>query len=171
VSDEQVEIIDDDGEVVAVVPRAVMRRDNLRHRAVYVAICAGDGRILVHRRSSTKDLWPDRWDVAVGGVLAPAESWDEGARRELAEEMGIDGCVTLEHLGDGSFADDDVDTVGRVYRVVHDGPFVFVDGEVVAAELVTVDELGRRLASDLFVPDSVALVLPLLARGRGGARG
>jgi isopentenyldiphosphate isomerase len=169
-SEEPVEIIDDHGDVVGVVPRAVMRRDNLRHRAVYVAICAGDGRLLVHRRNGTKDVWPDYWDVAVGGVLAPGESWEEGARRELAEEMGIDGPVTLEHLGDASFADDDVDIVGRVFRIVHDGPFVFVDGEVVAAESVTRDELGRRLASDVFVPDSVALVLPLLGRERGAAQ-
>jgi hypothetical protein len=41
---------------------------------------------------------------------------------------------------------------------------VFVDGEVVAAELVTADELARRLAVDSFVPDSLAMVLPLLGR-------
>jgi isopentenyldiphosphate isomerase len=136
---EPVEVIDDSGVVVGIVSRAVMRRDNLRHRAVFVAVCDSAGRLLVHQRSATKDLWPSRWDVAVGGVMAPGETWADGARRELAEEVGVEGPVVLEHLGDGSFADDDVDTVGRVYRVVHDGPFAFVDGEVVAAELVTAD--------------------------------
>jgi isopentenyldiphosphate isomerase len=159
---EPVEVIDDAGAVVGIVPRSVMRRDNLKHRAVYVAVCDTAGRLLVHQRSATKDLWPSRWDVAVGGVMAPGESWADGARRELAEEVGIDGPVALELLGDASFADADVDTVGRIYRVVSDGPFVFVDGEVVAAELVTADELARRLATDAFVPDSVAMVLPLL---------
>jgi isopentenyldiphosphate isomerase len=159
---EPVEIIDDSGAVVGVVPRAAMRRDNLRHRAVFVAICDSGARLLVHRRSADKDVWPSRWDIAVGGVLAPAESWETGARRELAEEMGIEGAVPLEHLGDGSFTDDDVDVVGRIYRVVYDGPFVFRDGEVVEARLVTAEELVRRLATDPFVPDSLALVLPLL---------
>lgn len=167
---EPVEVIDDSGAVVGVVPRTVMRRDNLRHRAVFVAIFDTAGRLLVHRRSAGKDIWPSRWDIAVGGVMAPGESWAAGARRELAEEMGIAGSVTLEHLGDGSFADADVDVVGRVYRVVHDGPFVFVDGEVVAAELVTADELQRRLATDPFVPDSLALVLPLLGAGAPARR-
>ena len=166
---EPVEIIDGSGAVVGVVARAVMRRDNLKHRAVFVAVFDSRGRLLVHQRSATKDLWPSRWDIAVGGVMAPGESWADGARRELADEMGIDGPIALEHLGDGSYADADVDTVGRVYRVVSDGPFVFVDGEVVAAELVTADELARRLATDVFVPDSLALVLPLL--GPDSARG
>jgi isopentenyldiphosphate isomerase len=165
---EPVEVIDGSGAVVGIVARAVMRRDNLKHRAVYVAVCDSRGRLLVHQRSPTKDLWPSRWDIAVGGVMAPRESWADGARRELAEEIGIDGPLTLEHLGDGSYADDDVDTVGRVYRVVSDGPFVFVDGEVVAAELVTADELSRRLATDCFVPDSLAMVLPLLDSALGG---
>jgi len=160
---EPVEVIDGSGAVVGIVTRAVMRRDNLCHRAVYVAVCDSRGRLLVHQRSADKDVWPSRWDIAVGGVMAPGESWADGARRELAEELGIDGPVTLEHLGDGSYVDDDVDTVGRVFRVVHDGPFVFADGEVVAAVLVTTDELARRLATDAFVPDSLALVLPLLA--------
>jgi isopentenyldiphosphate isomerase len=162
---EPVEVIDDSGAVVGVVPRAVMRRDNLRHRAVFVAIFDTSGRLLVHQRSAAKDVWPSRWDIAVGGVMAPGESWAAGARRELAEEVGIDRAVNLEYLGNGSFADDDVDVVGRVYRAVHDGPFVFVDGEVVAARLVTADELRRRLATDSFVPDSLALVLPLLGVG------
>jgi 8-oxo-dGTP pyrophosphatase MutT (NUDIX family) len=103
-------------------------------------------------------------------VMAPGESWAAGARRELAEEVGIYGAVSLEHLGDGSFADDDVDVVGRIYRAVHDGPFVFRDGEVVEARLVTAEELLRRLATDPFVPDSLALVLPLLGAGAPAPR-
>lgn len=170
-ADELVEVLDANGDVVAVVTRRVMRHDNLRHRAVFVAVVDAQGRLLVHRRSAAKDVWPSRWDVAVGGVLAPGEAPADGARRELAEEMGIDDPGELVALGQGRYTDDDVDVDGFVYRARHDGPLVFRDGEVVAAEWLDEPALERRLTADPFVPDSVAIVLPLLGRDRRGAAG
>jgi isopentenyldiphosphate isomerase len=152
-----VDIVDDDDVVVATVARAVMRRDRLRHRATFVVVRATDGRILVHRRSVAKDLWPGRWDLAVGGVVTAGESYDDAARRELAEEVGVTG-TPLTSLGAGHYDDDDVHLVARLYEVVCDGPFTFADGEVMEACFVTAAELRVRLAADLFVPDSVALL-------------
>jgi isopentenyldiphosphate isomerase len=160
-SEELVEVVDSSGAVTAVVPRWQMRARRLRHRAVFVAVFDGDGRLLVHRRSDHKDLWPGWWDLAVGGVVAVGESWAAAARRELAEEVGIDGAVPVE-LGGGVYADADVDLVGRVFRVEHDGPLRFGDGEVVEAVWVDAAGLASRLAVDRFLPDSRALVLPLL---------
>ena len=52
--------------------------------------------------------------------------------------------------------------IGRCYRVVHDGPFRFVDGEVAEIRHVTASELHELARRDGFVPDSWAMVLPLL---------
>ena len=49
-SGEPVEVLDELGAVVAVVPRSEMRAANLRHRAVYVVVCAGT-RVLAEFRS------------------------------------------------------------------------------------------------------------------------
>ena len=38
-----------------------------------------------------KDVYPSYYDVAVGGVVGAGESYDDGAQRELAEELGITG--------------------------------------------------------------------------------
>ena len=161
-SDELVDVVDDDDVVVATVARAVMRRQRLRHRVTFVVIRAGDGRILLHRRSDDKDVWPGRWDLAVGGVVTAGERYDVAAERELAEEVGVTG-VRLVPLGPGRYEDDDVCIVARMYEVVCDGPFTFADGEVVEAGFATVAELHERLAVDSFVPDSVALLMPLLS--------
>ena len=50
---------------------------------------ARDGRLLVHRRADDKDVWPGRWDLAVGGVVAAGEDYDTAAVREVAEEIGV----------------------------------------------------------------------------------
>jgi hypothetical protein len=71
--------------------------------------------------------------------------------------------VPLVPLGSGRYEDDDVRIVARLYEAVCDGPFTFADGEVVEACFVTLPELQQRLATDSFVPDSVALLVPLLS--------
>ncbi len=161
--DEPVEVLADDGSVVEVVPRRRMRAENLRHRAVYLLVTGTDGRLLLHRRSDAKDLWPGRWDLAAGGVVAAGESWDDAARRELAEELGVVDAEPIL-LGEARFDNDECRVVARVYRVVTDGPFRFADGEVVAVAFASADELATRLGRDPFVADSPAVCAPWLPR-------
>ncbi|MGA1680823.1 MAG: NUDIX domain-containing protein [Ilumatobacteraceae bacterium] len=92
-SDELVDVVDRQDRVLRVVTRSEMRRDRLCHRAVFIAISDGEGRILVHRRALTKDIWPGWLDIAVGGVVASGETYDEAAERELAEEVGVSGTL------------------------------------------------------------------------------
>jgi isopentenyldiphosphate isomerase len=156
---EWVDVVDEHDRVTGSVPRARMRAENLRHRAVFVLVVASDGRVLVHRRSPAKDVWPGWWDLAVGGVVRAGETYDVAVHRELAEELGL-VATHPELLSSGTYEDDHVRLVGRVYRLVHDGPFTFADGEVVAAEWVTPAELTERVRRDPYLPDSLALVAP-----------
>jgi isopentenyldiphosphate isomerase len=157
--DELVDVVDDADRVVDTVPRRRMRAERLRHRAVFIAVRSSTGRLLVHRRSAAKDLWPSRWDVAVGGVVASGEDYGVAARRELLEEVGV--AAEPVPLGGGRhvgrYADDEVDLVARCYVVVHDGAITFADGEVVEARWLDRDELAALLTSAPFVPDSLAL--------------
>jgi isopentenyldiphosphate isomerase len=161
---EMVDVIDADGRTVSVATRSAMRRHRLRHRAVFVAVRSSDGKVLVHQRSERKDLWPSRWDLAVGGVVASGEDWVDAAVREVAEEIGVAvSSGAIEPLGTGWYADSDVDLHGWVGQIVHDGPFTFSDGEVVSAHFVDRAELDALVDSRPVVPDSLQLVLPRLA--------
>jgi len=153
-------VLDADGRPVGVATRAKMRARNLRHRVVFVVVRSSSAEILLHRRSDAKDLWPGRWDLAVGGVLTAGEGWFSAAARELEEELGVAG--ELAELGGGNYRDGYVDVVGRVFTVTHDGPFRFADGEVVEARFITLSELPASLRANAFCADSVALVTPLV---------
>jgi isopentenyldiphosphate isomerase len=160
--DELVDIVDEHDRVVDVAPRARVRAENLRHRSVAIAVVGSDGRLLVHRRSLGKDVWPGMWDICVGGIVASGETYEVAAARELAEELGVADAV-LQLVGAGHYEDADVRLIGRCYVVAHDGPFRFVDGEVAEIRHVTRSELDELAGRAPFVPDSWAMVLPLLA--------
>jgi isopentenyldiphosphate isomerase len=159
-AEELVEELDQGGRPLRVVTRAEMRRRNLRHRAVYVLLLDHRDRLLVHRRAPWKDVWPDRWDVAVGGVAKVGEPPEVTARRELAEEAGVE--VPLLYLGRGRYEDAEVRVVGEVFLARHDGPFTFLDGEVVETAWIARPDLPAWLAGHAVCPDSVAIALPAL---------
>jgi len=144
-----------------VTTRSRIRAANLRHRSVSIAVLGSDGRLLVHRRSLDKDVWPGMWDVCVGGVVASGETYEQAAERKLAEELGIVGAE-VRLVGSGRYEDDAVRLIGRCYQVAHDGPFRFVDGEVAEIRHLSAPKLHALARVTNFVPDSWAMVLPLL---------
>ena len=66
-------------------PRARCAPERLRHRAVAIAVVP-PGRAAARSigAATDKDVWPGWWDIAVGGVVAAGESYDDAAARELA---------------------------------------------------------------------------------------
>lgn len=160
--DELVDVVDDGGNVVRVVTRREMRAGRLPHRCVYLLVLNSRGDLFVHLRTPTKDVYPSHWDVACGGVLAAGEAFDDAARREGREELGVE--LAPEPLF--PFRYDDGQTVlhAMVYRVVHDGPFTLQPEEIVRGEFVPVSEAGARAARDPFCPDGLAVLTEYLRR-------
>jgi 8-oxo-dGTP pyrophosphatase MutT (NUDIX family) len=154
-----VEEVDRDGTVLRTVSRSEMRAHRLRHRSVFIAVVSSRGELLVHQRSTDKDIWPGWWDIAVGGVVAPGESFESAARRELREEIGVEDCQIV-FLGSGAYDDSEVKLVAQCFLCRSDGPFVFSDGEVVQTGWVPAGEILGWLRAHQVLPDSIALVLP-----------
>jgi 8-oxo-dGTP pyrophosphatase MutT (NUDIX family) len=167
VSDEVVALYDPTdvrGRVTGTAPRSRVRRENLPHAATGVVIRRPDSRVLVHRRSAAKDLWPGLLDCASGGVVLAGETPERAARRELAEEVGIDDPgLRLEPLLRDWYHDDVTWHLASVYRALWDGPVRFLDGEVAEAWWEAPDAVAAALADPAspFVPDTRALLTRL----------
>lgn len=86
---EWVDIVNEDNEVIAQANRAQMRAQCLRHRATYIVVHDGMGKILVQRRTESKDFMPGMLDATAGGVVQADEGMLEAARREAEEELGL----------------------------------------------------------------------------------
>ena len=157
-ADEVVALYDEAGQVVGSAPRSVMRARNLRHAASSVVVRDRLGRVYLHRRTETKDVYPGLLDFAAGGVVLAGEDPRDGAVREVEEELGVSGEPLVE-LAPVDYADDH--TCYRAFRFVTswDGPIRWQPEEVSWGEWVPVDDLLRRITDepDSLVPDSVAV--------------
>lgn len=57
---------------------------------VHICVFNSAGQLLIQQRQSFKEGWPNLWDVTVGGAVCAGESSQQGAHRELLEEVGLD---------------------------------------------------------------------------------
>src|SRR5262245_51895379 len=113
-ADESVVIVDEHNQVVGAATRREMRAKRLIHRSTYILVFNSFNQLFLHKRSTSKDIYPGYWDPAVGGVVLAREGYDEGARRELGEEVGITD-VNLKTLFDFYFSDGTAPVWGRAY--------------------------------------------------------
>lgn len=150
---ELVDVVDEDDRVVATVTRREIRARHLLHRCTYVLVRNTSAEVLVHRRTDTKDVYPGAYDVFAGGVCAAGESYDDCARREVAEELGVVG-VDLRFLFRHRYRGPHGQAWGAVYEASWDGPVQPQASEVAWSAWVTPDELQMMLGRLDFCPDS-----------------
>jgi 16S rRNA (adenine1518-N6/adenine1519-N6)-dimethyltransferase len=94
--DERFPVVDRNDRILRFARRSDVHGNNLRHRAVHILIFNHEGEVYLQQRSRWKDRHPLKWDSSAAGHVAAEESYDETARRELEEELGIN--VPLEKL-------------------------------------------------------------------------
>src|SRR3989454_12783723 len=150
-ADEIVTIVDKQNTLVGAVPRREMRARNLPHRSTYILVFNSRGALYVQKRTLTKDVFPGYYDVAAGGVVLAGESYEQGARRELEEEMGIRD-VPLAWLFDFYFADEHTRVWGGAFSCVYDGKVILQEEEVEDVALMTIAEILRRAETEPITP-------------------
>lgn len=159
---ERVVIVDERNQAVGAAPRHEMRSKRLPHRATFILVFDQSGRLLVQKRTRTKDLYPGYYDLAAGGVVVEGESYDDSAEREAAEELGI-RSVPLEPQFDFYFEDPGNRCFGRVFSCTCEGPFRLQAEEVVSVEFRTIEDvLQGRIAP--VTPDTLEALKRFLAR-------
>ncbi|CAN5666369.1 NUDIX domain-containing protein [soil metagenome] len=163
-AEEIADLVDEDDVVVGQATRAEIRARNLRHRGVGVLVRNKVGAVYVHRRTESKDVFPGLFDMFVGGMVGAGESYEEAARRELAEELGITG-VALRFLVKDLYTGAANNCFSEVYEVAWDGDVTPQRSEIAWGEWVDEAELARRLDEREFVPDGLQIYRRLFGAG------
>jgi 16S rRNA (adenine1518-N6/adenine1519-N6)-dimethyltransferase len=88
-TDELFPVVDREDRFLRYAERSNVHGNNLRHRAVHILIFNESGEVYLQQRSRRKDRHPLKWDSSAAGHVNHNESYEEAARRELHEELGI----------------------------------------------------------------------------------
>ncbi len=146
--------VDEADQVLGALPRAELRERGLIGRCTFILLFNGAGELCVHRRTLSKALYPGYWDVAAGGMVAAGEAYSDSARRELAEELGIDG-VELRFHERFYFDQPDNRLWCAVYSAVSDAPLRLQPEEVSEAKFVSLEQALHESLTQPYCPDSM----------------
>jgi isopentenyldiphosphate isomerase len=156
-AEEIVVIVDRDNQPIGAVTRKIMRQQRLIHRASYILVFNTAGELYIQKRSRTKDIYPGYWDLAAGGVILEGESYEEGAKRELREELGISGAK-LRPLFDQYYEDADNRVWGRIFACTSNGPFALQEEEIDGGRFIALGEIEQLNQVEPVTPDGMLLL-------------
>ncbi|WP_460063877.1 NUDIX domain-containing protein [Streptomyces sp. YKOK-I1] len=156
-ADEILDIVDENDRVVGQAPRGRAYAEGMRHRCVFIQARDAEGRLFVHRRTSSKLVFPSLYDMFVGGVVGAGETYDEAALREAEEELGVSGLprpgFLFKFLYDGGARGS---WWSAVYEVRCEAPVSPQVEEVAWHAFLPEEEVERRLPEWEWVPDGLA---------------
>lgn len=90
-TEELVQLVDDNGALLGTAPKATVHTDHTPlHLAFSCHVFGPDGRVLVTRRALSKKTWPGVWTNAFCGHPAPGEAFDDAIRRRAQQELGLE---------------------------------------------------------------------------------
>ena len=89
--EEYVDILNEEGQLTGeVITKKEAHRTGKWHRSIHIMIVSEDNKkILLQKRCLDKDLFPNMWDISVGGHVSSGEDTLVAAKRELSEELGL----------------------------------------------------------------------------------
>ncbi len=91
------------------------------HRTVGALIYDAKGKLLLQKRSATKDMEAGLWGISAAGHVTRGQTDEEAVHRELREELGVD--VPLTFIKKFITGDDQETERAALYRGLSDGPF------------------------------------------------
>ncbi|MBF0506674.1 MAG: NUDIX domain-containing protein [Nitrospirae bacterium] len=148
--EELLEIVDKNGKSLGIAPRSSIHGDpSLLHKVVHVLVFDSSGRLLLQKRSMSKDVAPGKWDTSVGGHVAPGEDTPVAAHREMEEELGVDGGE-ITFLYSYIYSNTHESELVSTHSCIHDGPFRFNADEIDEIRFWRLEEIIENIGTGIF---------------------
>lgn len=139
------DVVDENDVVLSQATRHEVHTRGFKHRAVHIFVFNALGEIFLQKRSRWKDMHPLRWDSSAAGHVNTGHLYDETAGREVEEELGIE--VAVEEIGSLPASAETGWEFVRLYKALHEGPFVLPPAEIESGEWFLPEQIDRWSAA------------------------
>jgi len=113
------------------------------HRSVYIFVLNDKNELFLQKRSKSKDLYAGYYTGSATGHVDYGEDYDEAARRELKEELGLD--APLQMLGKVKNFSEDEREISALYLCRYNGPVRFNEKEIEEGFFISMQDIKRSL--------------------------
>ncbi|MFH1636690.1 MAG: NUDIX domain-containing protein [Chloroflexota bacterium] len=146
-AEEYFDIVNENNEIIGQELRRIVHRTGLWHPGVHVFLFTPDGRLLIQKRSQTRDTFPGTLDCSVSEHLKPGELYLAAAVRGLREELGVDGIPFTRLVQFKMYYGPNDNEFSEVYEGVWDDSPITIDPhEVDEIGFYTIPELEEIMA-------------------------
>ncbi|MDR2231058.1 MAG: isopentenyl-diphosphate Delta-isomerase [Flavobacteriaceae bacterium] len=148
--EEKVVLVNPNDDVLGVMEKMQAHQNGLLHRAFSVFLFNQEGKMLLQQRSATKYHSPNKWTNACCSHPRENETYLDGAKRRIHEELGIN-CELEEKFHFIYKADVGQDLweheLDHVFIGTYNGEYQLNPDEVSAIRFVTMEELDEEIAN------------------------
>jgi isopentenyl-diphosphate delta-isomerase type 1 len=149
---EMFQLVDKDGNPAGQATREECHGNPLLvHLVVHLHVLGPDGKLLLQRRSMTKDTNPGRWDTSVGGHVRAGEDVLAALKRETREELGID-ATGATYLYSYLFTNAFEAEFARCFLFVHSGNVAPDAEEIDEVRFFTLKEIEAMVGKGSLTP-------------------
>lgn len=148
-TEELLDIVDDNDHVIGQESRTIVHQRGLQHRGVHVFLFTDDGKMLIQKRSADRAASPSLLDCSISEHVKAGEDYHDAAIRGMKEELGVEG-IEIERLTKFrmNYGVND-NEISELYQgVVHPELVQFDPVEIESVMYLSMDELRRMLEED-----------------------
>jgi len=157
---EVLDIVDENNEVVGSASYTEVYEKRLNHRIAHVLLFNDKGEILLQMRSAKKEFRPGHWVTSAGGHVQTGESYEQAAKREMKEGLGVD--VQLTKILDTPYDHYKMRKFLEVFRGISEGPFKINPEEVSGCRWFSVDDVRDMVKKNQLIHPELAHVIEKL---------
>lgn len=84
------DVVDENDNVIGHRPGSECLKLGILHRAIAVFLFDGRDLVYLQRRADRMKWYPGHWTISVTGHVSSGETYEQAAKREVREELGLD---------------------------------------------------------------------------------